>query len=74
LARRVGLRGHMTPEQMDALVRMAGLEATREKFPVDVAEAAAVAEQIRAALPSLPGPHPGVSGEPWPAPLEEDGE
>ena len=63
----------MSPEHEDALVRLAGLEATREKFPADVAEAAAAAAAIRAALARPPGPVPQVSGEPWPPPFPEDG-
>lgn len=63
----------MSPEDIDALVRLAGLERTREKFPEDVADAAAVAAAIRAALPQRPGPDPDGAGEPWPPPFAEDG-
>ena len=62
----------MSPQEIEALVRLAGLEATRETFPEDVAEAAAAAAAIRAALPRPPGPDPEGSGEPWPPPFAED--
>ena len=63
----------MTPEEIDALVRLAGLQATREKFPDDVAEAAAAAAAVRAALPRPAAPDDGGrAGEAWP-PIGEDG-
>ena len=63
----------MTFDEIDALVRLAGLQATREKFPDDVAEAAAAAAAIRAALPRPTAPDDdGRSGEAWPPPIGEE--
>src|SRR5829696_8653690 len=62
----------MTPECIDALLRLAGLETTREKYPEDVEEAAAAAAAIRAALLRTPGPDPDGSGASWPPPFAED--
>ena len=64
--------GIMSPQDIDVLVRLAGLEDLREKFPDDVAEAAALAAAIRAGLPRLHGPDPDESGEPWPPMFKED--
>jgi hypothetical protein len=63
----------MTLEEIEALARLAGLQATRENFPDDVAEAAAAAAAIRAALPRPAAPDGGWSGEAWPPPIGEDG-
>ena len=63
----------MNPEEIDALVHLAGLHATREKFPDDVAEAAAAAAASRAALPRPTAPEDdGRSGEAWPPPIGVD--